>query len=52
VRHDGALSVRRAFVADEWRAMLAEAAVPDAALRWHPLFRLCVGRLKGAPAPA
>jgi trans-aconitate methyltransferase len=50
VRHDGALSVRRAFVPDDWRTMLAEAAVPDAALRWHPLFRLCVTRLKGTPA--
>jgi trans-aconitate methyltransferase len=52
VQHDGALSVRRAFVADDWRALLAEAGVSGAQIRWHPLFRLCVGRLKGAPAPA
>ena len=45
VRHDGALSVRRAFVADEWRALLAEAGLA-AEIRWHPLFRLCVGRIK------
>lgn len=45
VRHDGALSVRRAFVADEWRAMLREAGLV-ADIRWHPLFRLCVGRIK------
>ncbi|MGL6043126.1 MAG: methyltransferase domain-containing protein [Sandaracinobacteroides sp.] len=52
VRHDGALSVRRAFVADDWTALLGEASIDAAQLRWHPLFRLCVTRLKGAPAPA
>ena len=52
VRHDGALSVRRAFVPADWRAMLAAAGIPDAEIRWHPLFRLCVGRIKGAAAPA
>jgi trans-aconitate methyltransferase len=52
VRHDGALSVRRAFVPDEWRRLLAAAGVERASLRWHPLFRLCVSRLKGVPAPA
>ncbi|MCG2842785.1 methyltransferase type 12 [Sandaracinobacter sp. RS1-74] len=46
VRHDGALSVRRGFRAGEWRAMLEAAGVRGAELRWHPLFRLCVGRLK------
>ncbi|WP_199555830.1 methyltransferase domain-containing protein [Sandaracinobacteroides hominis] len=46
VRHDGALSVRRAFVAEEWRVLLAQAGISDARLRWHPMFRLCVGRLK------
>jgi SAM-dependent methyltransferase len=52
VRHDGALSVRRAFVPADWRAMLADAGIADAQLRWHPLFRLCVGRIKAAPGPA
>jgi trans-aconitate methyltransferase len=52
VRHDGALSVRRAFVAADWHEMLAEAGIADARIRWHALFRLCVGRLKGAAAPA
>ena len=46
VRHDGALSVRRAFVRRDWQGMLAEAGVSGAGIRWHPLFRLCVGRLK------
>lgn len=52
VQHDGALSVRRAFVKREWEAMLASAEIGDAAIRWHIPFRLCVGRLKDAPAPA
>lgn len=46
VRHDGALSVRRAFTRQDWRAMLAQAGVTDADIRWHPLFRLCVSHLK------
>ncbi len=50
VRHDGALSVRRAFVRKEWQAMLDEAGVQGADIRWHPLFRLCVGRLKAEAA--
>lgn len=51
VRHDGALSVRRAFVPEDWHRMLAEAGVEGATLRWHPLFRLCVSRVKGADVP-
>jgi trans-aconitate methyltransferase len=51
VRHDGALSVRRAFVPADWRALLAAAGVDGADVRWHPMFRLCVARLKGEPAP-
>lgn len=50
VRHDGALSVRRAFVRGEWEAMLGEAGISGAEIRWHPLFRLCVGRLKAGAA--
>jgi len=39
-RHDGPLSVRRAFTPDELRALSAAAALPD--VRWHPapLFRV------------
>ncbi len=50
VRHDGALSVRRAFVADDWRRLLAEAGVPGATIAWHPLFRLCVGWIRPGAA--
>ena len=34
----------------EWEGMLAQALIPEASLRWHPLFRLCVSRLKPQPA--
>jgi 2-polyprenyl-3-methyl-5-hydroxy-6-metoxy-1,4-benzoquinol methylase len=44
VRHDGALSVRRAFRAAEWRSLLASAGVSSATARWWFPFRLCVGR--------
>lgn len=48
VRHDGALSVRRAFVRADWDRLLAAAAIPRGAatLRWHLPFRLCVGRCR------
>ena len=48
VRHDGALSVRRAFVRGDWDGLLAAAglAQPPVTVRWHPPFRWGVGRLK------
>ena len=45
VRHDGAVSVARAFRPAEWRALLARAGVPGQ-VRWRPMFRLCVSRLR------
>lgn len=47
VREDGRLSIGRAFRPKEWRAILAEAGVPEGAariVRRFP-FRLCVERL-------
>jgi SAM-dependent methyltransferase len=41
VRHDGALSVRRAFVRADWEALLASAGVA-ADVRWHIPFRWTV----------
>lgn len=38
VRHDGPLSVRRAYTGAEWRAMCAQAGV-TARVRWHAPFR-------------
>ena len=46
VRHDGPLSVRRAFVREDWRAVLRDVGARDAAVAWHLPFRLCVSRLK------
>jgi trans-aconitate methyltransferase len=45
VRHDGAVSVRRAFSRADWRARLAAAGI-DADIRWWPLFRYCVERIR------
>ncbi len=48
VRHDGALSVRRAFVRADWDRLLAAAGLgqPPVEVRWHMPFRWGVGRLK------
>jgi 2-polyprenyl-3-methyl-5-hydroxy-6-metoxy-1,4-benzoquinol methylase len=51
VRHDGALSVRRAFTPADWDGLLAAAGIEGAERRWHPLFRLCITRVRGAPPP-
>lgn len=45
VRHDGAVSVRRAFSRDDWRARLDAAGV-TADIRWRPMFRYCLDRLR------
>ncbi|MDR4305025.1 methyltransferase domain-containing protein [Chelatococcus sambhunathii] len=48
VRHDGPVSIARAFVEADWRAALAGAGVPERDVevrRWFP-FRLCVSRVK------
>jgi 2-polyprenyl-3-methyl-5-hydroxy-6-metoxy-1,4-benzoquinol methylase len=48
VRHDGPLSVARAFRRAELERLIAEAGLPRDAisLRWHMPFRLCVGRVR------
>lgn len=48
VRHDGAISVRRGFTAEELRARIAGAGVPPGAatVHWHPLFRYGVDRIR------
>jgi hypothetical protein len=46
VRHDGPVSISRAFRPDDWRRLLAAAAVRDARIeRWFP-FRLCVSKVR------
>ncbi len=46
VRHDGPLSVARAFRKRDWSALLARAGVSGAKVVWRFPFRLCVERLK------
>jgi SAM-dependent methyltransferase len=46
VRHDGPVSISRAFTEDDWRAVLAEAGARQARIEpWFP-FRLCVSRVR------
>jgi 2-polyprenyl-3-methyl-5-hydroxy-6-metoxy-1,4-benzoquinol methylase len=45
VRHDGPLSVARAFTPEDWQALLVAAGTGPADVRWHLPFRLCVGRV-------
>lgn len=48
IKHDGPVSLRRAFVAEDWRRMLAAAGVAEtaAAIEEHGMSRLCVSRVK------
>ncbi len=45
VRHDGAVSIARAFRRPDWERYLAEAGV-TATITWKTPFRLCVARTK------
>ena len=45
VRHDGAVSITRAFTRADWLGLLAEAGVPGR-VRWRFPFRYCVERLR------
>ena len=48
VRHDGPLSVARAFRRGDWERLIAAAGLDRSSLtlRWHLPFRLCLGRLR------
>jgi len=48
VRHDGLISVARAFTSRDWRRLLRSAGLApgDAQVAWRFPFRICVGRLK------
>lgn len=48
VRHDGPVSIARAFTKADWRRLVREAGLPRHAveIRWHMPFRISVGRLK------
>jgi len=45
VRLDGTISIARSFRLADWEGYLATAGI-DARITWHPLFRLCVGKIK------
>jgi hypothetical protein len=48
VRHDGPVSVARAFLREDWLHLLAAAEIPEEAvtIKWCFPFRICVGRIK------
>ena len=48
VQHDGPVSISRAFDTEDWRRILAAAAVPQGAatIAWWMPFRLCVARVR------
>lgn len=47
VRHDGPVSIARAFIAEDWRRLLRRADLADAAqVRWRFPFRICVSRVR------
>ncbi len=48
VRHDGPVSIGRAFRRRDWEVLLARAAIPAGAARigWRVPFRLCVSRFR------
>lgn len=47
VRHDGPLSVARAFTRADWQALLPQADVREAQIAWWLPFRYCVERRRG-----
>lgn len=53
VRHDGPLSIARAFTADDWRGFLHTADVEreQARVQWYFPYRLCVARIRTATDP-
>lgn len=50
VRHDGPVSLRRAFREDDWRRLLMEADVKNGSVESHSMCRLCIARMKGSNA--
>jgi hypothetical protein len=48
VRHDGPISIERAFTKADWRRLLAAAGIApsDATIAWWMPFRFCVARMR------
>ena len=46
IGHDGAVSLRRSFVPEDWKRMLSQANITTASIEQHPMSRLCVARIR------
>lgn len=46
IANDGPVSLRRAFVPEDWQRMLAQANISTASIEQHPMNRLCVARIR------
>ena len=46
IANDGPVSLRRAFVPEDWQRMLAQANITSANIEQHPMNRLCVARVR------
>jgi SAM-dependent methyltransferase len=46
IQYDGPVSLRRAFVPEDWLRMLAQANATTATIASHPMNRLCVARIR------
>lgn len=48
VRHDGPVSIARAFTGEDWRRLIESANIPagGCSVTWHMPFRLCVARVR------
>jgi|HubBroStandDraft_1064217.scaffolds.fasta_scaffold55118_2 2-polyprenyl-3-methyl-5-hydroxy-6-metoxy-1,4-benzoquinol methylase len=46
IGHDGPVSLRRAFVPEDWQRMLAQANISAATIEAHSMNRLCVARVR------
>jgi SAM-dependent methyltransferase len=49
IAYDGPVSLRRAFVPEDWQRMLAQANISSATIEPHPMNRLCVARIRPLP---
>jgi hypothetical protein len=46
IAYDGPVSLRRAFVPEDWVRMLSQARISSATIEQHPMNRLCVARIR------
>jgi 2-polyprenyl-3-methyl-5-hydroxy-6-metoxy-1,4-benzoquinol methylase len=46
IQYDGPVSLRRAFIAEDWLTMFGQAHITEATIKSHPMNRLCVSRIR------